>query len=339
MDVVIVTSIAPFSIDKQKAAIASWLDAGCRVVSLNAPDELRVLEKEFPNVRFVEAQRDARTRHGKPLIYISDALQVLAEIGGDACGIVNSDIVLKAGNPSEFIKFVAEAVVGSFVFGARIDVGSLSNLNGKEYERGFDYFFFDRKIINCYKHASFCFGAPWWDYWFPLIAFLQGVPVKRLVSPVAFHVIHGDRWKHEDFEAYGLEMLEYLQENALVRSSESIAVSELRLVLQNENLLQVANAICVYLRYHVEPVFFNDVHSGIDRITMSRGQYANISGKLQVLGAICVKHQSTEMDLVDELTRCRHLIASIEGSKCWQLTKPIRWILDLLQPSGKRNLR
>jgi hypothetical protein len=336
MNVTIVTSIAPFSLGKQKYAISTWMDAGFTVVSINVPEELAVLEKEFPGVRFVEAVRDAGARHGKPLIYINDALKVLTEVGGDVCGIVNADIALKVGTPDGFHKFIAETAAGAFVFGARIDIDSISELNGKEYERGFDFFFFDRRIISCYESASFCFGAPWWDYWFPLTAFLKGLPVKRLISPVAFHTIHGDRWRSEDFESYGLELLTYLQRNVPRRPSDGIAVSELRLVLQDKDVLQVAKTICLYLRYHVEPVFFNDVHPGIERVALSSQQYGDVSDKLKILGALCSKHQANEKDILDELTRCRHMLASIEGSKCWRLTKPLRWALDMLHPSSEK---
>lgn len=336
MNVTIATSIAPFGLDKQKLSIAGWLEAGFTVISINAADELVLLEKEFPRVRFIESARDARVRHGKPLIFISDVLKVLADTGAEVCGIVNADISFQVANPAAFHRFIAEAAAGAFVYGARVDITSMSDLNGREYERGFDFFFFDRKIINAYVPAQFCFGAPWWDYWFPLIAFMKGLPVKRLVSPVAFHVIHGDRWRSEDFEEYGLELLEYLHGNVPKRSTESIAASELRLVLQSKDMLQIAKTVCMYLRTHVEPVFFNEIQPGIERIVLSSRQYADISDKLKILGALCSRHRANEKDLVDELSRCRQMLVSIEGSHCWRLTKPVRWVLDRLQPAGKR---
>jgi len=339
MKVTIATSIAPFGLDKQKDSIASWLDAGFEVVSINAADELTLLAKEFPRVRFIESTRDARVRHGKPLIYISDVLQVLAETGAEVCGIVNADISFKVANPAGFHRFIADAAAGAFIYGARVDINSMADLNGKEYENGFDFFFFDRKIINLYKPAVFCFGAPWWDYWFPLTAFMKGLPVKRLVSPVAFHLIHGDRWRNEDFEEYGLELFKYLHEHVPRRASESVAASELRLVLQSKDVLHVAKTSCMYLRTHVAPVFFNDVHPGLEQIVLSGRQYADIAAKLKILGALCARHQANEKDLVDELTRCRQLLASIEGSSCWRLTKPVRRLLDYLHPPGKVNDR
>lgn len=337
MNVTIATSIAPFGLDKQKDSIASWLDAGFAVVSINAADELTLLEKEFPRVRFIEAARDARLRHGKPLIFISDVLKVLAETEAEVCGIVNADISIKVADPAGFHRFIAEEAAGAFVYGARVDINSMADLNGKEYENGFDFFFFDRKIIDIYKPAVFCFGAPWWDYWFPLIAFLKGLPVKRLVSPVAFHLIHGDRWRNEDFEEYGFALLKYLHEHVPRRSSESVAASELRLVLQSKNVLRIAKTSCMYLRNHTEPVFFNEIQPDIERIVLSGRQYADIADKLKMLGALCARHQANEKDLVDELTRCRQLLASIEGSHCWRLTKPLRWALDLLQLARKND--
>ncbi|WP_229536970.1 hypothetical protein [Pelosinus baikalensis] len=69
------------------------------------------------------------------------------------CGIVNSDIYLLG---EKFHSFISKEAVDSLVYGSRIDIKALDNLQGKLYGWGFDYFFFDRKIINSYPKSDFC---------------------------------------------------------------------------------------------------------------------------------------------------------------------------------------
>lgn len=74
--IVLVTSIAPKDIENQKSALNSWIEAGFRIVSCNIRDEIEVIEKEFPQIEFVEMKRDGRGIIGKPCPYIYDMLQV-----------------------------------------------------------------------------------------------------------------------------------------------------------------------------------------------------------------------------------------------------------------------
>ena len=58
----------------------------------------------------------------------------------------------------------------------------------------------NKEILNAYPPSSFHVGAPWWDIWAPLLPILMGYKVKKLVTPIAYHVKHeavwGDEWGH-----------------------------------------------------------------------------------------------------------------------------------------------
>ncbi len=49
-------------------------------------------------------------------------------------------------------------------------------------------------VLEAFADSPFCMGMPFWDYWMPLAALLQGYQLKSLESPVALHVTHETRW-------------------------------------------------------------------------------------------------------------------------------------------------
>lgn len=204
----IATSLAPRGVRNQQQAVNSWLAQGFRVVSLNAADEVTALQRLFPDVEFVPVTRDARGKYGKPYVYFDDFLAYFRECGDPVCGIVNSDVHLL----SEYAlpAFFAGEAKDGLVFGSRIDVKSLGQRQGSMYHAGFDFFFFDRKLLELYPAEEFCIGQPWWDYWLPLMALNRGVPVKRLMTPVAFHLKHPVQWQPEVRTQLGLAMAKHI---------------------------------------------------------------------------------------------------------------------------------
>lgn len=195
--VTLATSLAPRNFENQRQAMGSWIQAGFKVVSLNAPDEIELLRHNFPDIQFVPAFRDGRVLHGKPYVYFDDFMDYFRNNPTPICGIVNSDIHLI----NNIYDFVCNHAVNSLVFGSRIDVESLNNKAGEIYSGGFDFFFFDHKIINCYPKEEFCIGVPWWDYWIVLMPLQEKILIKRLVTPIALHVKHQFNWLHSSHVA------------------------------------------------------------------------------------------------------------------------------------------
>jgi hypothetical protein len=199
--VTVATSLAPVNIELQIEAIKTWETLGFRIISVNASKEIKILQQHFVTVKFVEAQRDASVHTGKPLIYIDDILLGLKESKSLICGIVNSDIFLLAND--DFRKFITDKSKNTFIFGSRSDVDSFNDLDGDEYFGGFDFFFFDSTIIKLFPKTDFCLGLPWWDFWVPLVPIIKGIPIKRLITPVAYHIRHKQNWDQNYFEKYG----------------------------------------------------------------------------------------------------------------------------------------
>ena len=205
----IATSIALKNLAKQGKAVESWMKLGFDVVSINCAEEIQKLQGAFPNVRFIQAKRDAREMFGKPLVYFDEFLEYFSRTGSEFCGIVNSDVFLFS--DEGIISFIKEHAKGSLVYGSRMEVDSLEVLVGDVYEDGFDFFFFDKSLVSCFPKSDFCIGMPWWDYWMPLIPALEKIQIKKLVSGFAYHLKHRCKWNAEYHDLLAKRFWEHLR--------------------------------------------------------------------------------------------------------------------------------
>jgi glycosyltransferase involved in cell wall biosynthesis len=200
--IVAATSIAPKNLENQQAAIATWLELGIVVISANIPEEIEFLRPHFPGVHFVPVMRDAREMTGKPLVYFDDMLKILGSVGARVCGIINSDIHLRA--DGGFLDFLTQESRGSFIYGSRVNILSADRRTGSPYDSGFDFFFFDPAVTaGLYPETPFAIGATWWDYWAVIVPLLRNYPVKKLTSPVAFHIMHPQNWSSQEWHHLG----------------------------------------------------------------------------------------------------------------------------------------
>jgi len=200
--ILLATSLAPVGLENQKAAVQSWIDCGFEVISCNIQEEIEVLKNEFPMIEFVEMKRDGRNVGGKPCPYICDILKVLKQRERGVTGIINSDIHLR-----NFTKEMQEEVVrqaqDSVVYLHRQEISSLDAPieNGfYTYLLGVDVFFLHDKNVDKYVDIGMIIGQSMWDYWFLIAAAENGIGIKELVNPVAFHVSHPIKWNHEATE-------------------------------------------------------------------------------------------------------------------------------------------
>jgi len=187
------TSLAPSKeLDNQIKAISSWQKIGFQVIAMNTSEEIATLETYFKDVIFVRASKDAKNKFGKPYIYFDDVLGFFKASDFKICGIVNSDIHLLN---EEFLPFVSKEAINSLVYGHRMNVESLDSLNHGEMDKfGFDYFFFDKEIIEYYPKSELCLGLPFWDWWMVLIPLFYRVSVKKVMTAHAYHLNHPLAW-------------------------------------------------------------------------------------------------------------------------------------------------
>lgn len=198
----LVTSLVPRHDIYQRLAVRSWIRLGFSVTSINPPEELPFLAKAYPEVKLVEASRDGRRQTGKPCVYLDDILDYFrTRSRARIFGIINSDVHLDA-DPS-LLEFLEREANKALVIGSRQEVDSLDSATGWTYAMGFDYFFFDRSLLDHYPKSDFMLGIPWWDYWMPFLPVQRGYPLKLLKSPIAYHVSHPPAYNRGHMLAFG----------------------------------------------------------------------------------------------------------------------------------------
>lgn len=204
--IIIATSIAPRNIQQQMTALETWLDQGFHIVSLNAQDEILILEDQVHDIKLVSVNRDARKIFGKPLVYINDILSYLISNGSDIVGIINSDIYLK--ERKDFMDYVADISKDSVSTASRINIHSLNDIKGATYTYGFDAFFIDKKLLKFFPESQYCLGIPWWDYWLPWVAMKKGLMLKLIKDKKLYHLEHDINYSLEDWRRVGIEFAE-----------------------------------------------------------------------------------------------------------------------------------
>lgn len=202
--ILLATSIAPFETENQKKAVASWLEAGFDVVSLNAPEEISVLEARFPEVRFVPLSRDGRREHGKPFPYVFDIMQWLMKSDYEVIGIINADIHLINFPPELYDAIYESASQGNMLHAHRMETASLSpeDMANAYYFHGIDIFFFHRSILSIFDDDGFCIGNSMWDYWAPMTAAHYGVQQLEIKNLCFWHISHPIRWDENKMKPY-----------------------------------------------------------------------------------------------------------------------------------------
>jgi glycosyltransferase involved in cell wall biosynthesis len=314
----IATSIAPVNIDLQKAAIRSWQNLGFKVISINCAEEIALLRDDFTGVLFVEASRNAYAEIGRPLIYLGDILSALQQTVCQVCGILNSDIFLSA--DSDFVNFIAETVGAGLLFGSRIDIDSMENLDGEKFIYGFDFFFFNKAVLKALPESGFCIGVPWWDYWVPFVPLIRGIPCKELISPVAFHVNHETKWTGELFFDYGKKFADKVSQFGQAKEfTTKIAADS-----SPEQLTLFSFDILEYILKKSDKVVYPRSEGGAMRIEVGRKQY--LAMRAQVIA-----HRRLFWVLNEQIKvarDCQLRLEALHASLSWRITKPLRWILD-----------
>lgn len=179
----IYTSLMPRRLDVQKAAIDSWLRAGFVVRSVNIRKEIDELAPSFPNIDFIEFVSEDGF-----LVPIAHLCHLMAADENPIVGLVNSDIIFL--DPKKLLRTLQTEHRHSLVFGHRYDLQSPADTIGRPYREGFDYFFMEREDWRKLAGTHLLMGAPWWDYWVPLVARMHGLVLKKPRDAQIVHIMH-----------------------------------------------------------------------------------------------------------------------------------------------------
>jgi predicted negative regulator of RcsB-dependent stress response len=200
----------------QRLCIDSLIACGFQILSVNDREEISLLSALYPEVTFVQTDRNSSAISGRKTPYIADLLDAVAKTPGDTVGIVNSDIIFE---PSEtWLEDLPRAVKQSIILGQRYDTVSLSHSIPTKYFWGFDYFFFQKeKISEIVKNSlPYAMGLPWWDYWLPVALAFKGCEIKVLESPSIIHLDHGKGFNRTAMRYMAQRFIEFV-----VKSSDA----------------------------------------------------------------------------------------------------------------------
>lgn len=218
------TSISPRSLQRQQDSIANWIANGFSVVSLNSAAEADTLKISFPNVVFKEPKSTLKTSYGRPYVPISELVRACAE-NSSYSGIINSDIRFLSYRSAETVikNFIDDREAENCLFiGSRIElvdicdqlcasrssIGISPLTNGSIYSYGFDIFFASQSVwIKLYEELLalkvYGLGVPWWDYYLPYKALMNGIKLRNLHPPIIAHPFHPAQYSKEIWQYVG----------------------------------------------------------------------------------------------------------------------------------------
>jgi hypothetical protein len=174
-------------VDYQERCIESWRRAGFEPISVNSASE-----PYHHSVRMVPVGRDASAVTGRPNVLLADLIAVAAqEAKGGPVVLMNGDLVVRPG--TALARNVLELRPGEFIFSRRIDIGRLEQTEGMPFRFGYDFFAGHADDISRLPDGAMVFGAPWWDYYLPLMMFELGCRMYQ-TEPAVLHLAHGVRW-------------------------------------------------------------------------------------------------------------------------------------------------
>lgn len=302
--ITIATSIMPRRIEAQQVAVTSWLRIGFDVVSINIGDEVAHLQQLFPGVRFETVESGIANPPHVPL------REVFARLSGSTspvCGIVNSDVSLLSA--PDLLLFLASEAAESIVFGPRMDVSPCGQSVACENSLGFDFFFFNREMLEHFPHGDFELGMPWWDFWFPLVAASRGAQLKRLITPIAYHVVHEIGWSEDDLDRYWRILSDALFAESRVEDVSRPELPVFARAFQYERE-RGAEILRNYLQYATGCILIPDPDMHPDVVSVNGKALLDMRNKL--------------VNYEERLAEMERSLAAVRSSNSWRLTEPLR---------------
>jgi hypothetical protein len=180
----------------QLTCIESWRRAGFEPVSVNSTNEAY-----SHSVRMIPVRRDASAITGRAHVFLADLLAVASiEARGRPFVVMNADLIVPP--TTTLADRLGQMRPGEFIFSRRIDIDQPYQTDGVAPRWGYDFFAGHADDISKLSDAGMVFGAPWWDYFFPLLMFMQGCRT-HLIEPAVLHLNHTERWTWAAWEKLG----------------------------------------------------------------------------------------------------------------------------------------
>jgi len=175
----------------QRACVQSWLNAGFKVVSLNAKHEVSAVRRLGFPIEVIAIDGD----HPRPRI--ADFISCIRQLAPKYCGIVNADC--KMLDYPEVALALRSGVDRALLIAERIELID-GILPMKYVPGGFDLFLFYADDLEGLEAPPHAIGEAWWDFWFPAAMAAKGVAVRNINTPLITHFKHDTAWPPEQWQ-------------------------------------------------------------------------------------------------------------------------------------------
>ena len=189
----------PKHLEVQQKCLDSWINMGLRIYAVNTADEIKDLQKIYPQIyQFIECNETA-TDYEYPTQRIQRLLQVADDLDHPVA-LINSDIEVYG--PQEYLAPNEDAVK----LGVRWDYGN-KRCNSQEFEWGIDVVTMTpRQSRELPKDFPFAIGHAMWDYAVPELMQMKGYDLDFLHKRYLFHKQHKVHW-NKDSLAFGRQWM------------------------------------------------------------------------------------------------------------------------------------
>jgi hypothetical protein len=190
----------------QQACIQSWLDAGFRVISVNAPEEIDELRSFAPTIEF----RTITGGHSRPRV--TDFFKAAGDFRNETVGIINADCrIIPNSGIIEHLSASLDGIVIAERVNLRHDILRLGWMN-----HGFDAFFFAASATDFVaRDDHWRIGDVWCDFWLPLAFHVAGCTIKTLPAPILLHLNHDQAWDWAAWKKHFPRLIDLLRTRPL----------------------------------------------------------------------------------------------------------------------------
>ena len=211
----ICTSISPRRKERQQKCIQSWLTLGCKVTAIQSEGEASTLQKDYPEVNFIETNQVGDMFHRPKLVRIR---AILDQARTSPILILNSDIEVRA-TAEEFESIWRVTGNKTLQMGIRWDEHPDGSKKLLKY--GIDAFLITPEISKDLNDIGMTMGCPAWDYWVPIHLQRKGYQLQTSKHESLIHEVHTQNWSRQDFQT-GIQLLQMVYNITLKEASAFI---------------------------------------------------------------------------------------------------------------------
>lgn len=194
--VLAVTSLSPSqkALQRQTAALNSWVQFGLSIVAVQRGEEVASLRSVYPQVGTWIKCEESRGLYARETQLIKNLAMVANQTGRSAL-LINSDIEIY-GRQDDLLSRLE--LPKSLVVGIRFNYAA-SGTHAYREKYGLDVFVLTPAMARSLPDSPLSIGRPVWDYWLPAHFQSLGYSMEFIGDPLFFHRAHCVNWTQDEW--------------------------------------------------------------------------------------------------------------------------------------------